>query len=88
MRLNGSMAPTLDSHTIALAETYNGETLFAGDIVVFDRGDNHAIVHRVKSVNGDNTITIQGDNVGSPDGTFSIKSVKARVVGLLYSKRN
>ena len=82
----GSMAPLMDSRSVALFEVYTGQPLYVGDWVVFDRGDVPNVLHRISEIKGD-YLYISGVNVPRSDGWFHKSRVKLRVAGVLYSTR-
>jgi hypothetical protein len=82
----GSMAPLLDSRSVALYESYHGQPLYVGDWVVFDRGDFPNVLHRIEDIKGD-YLFIGGVNNHYSDGWFHKSRVKLRVAGVLYSTR-
>lgn len=82
----GSMAPVLDSRSVALYEPYVGQELFVGDLVYFDRGDVHEVLHRIDVVTPTHVRT-SGVNVRNSDGWIPKSKIKYRVAGVLYSKR-
>lgn len=86
MSPTGSMAPLLDSRSIALYEPYTGQPLYPGDAIVFDRGDSSNVLHRIDEVQGD-YLRISGINNRRSDGWFHKSKVKLRLVGVLYTSR-
>lgn len=82
----GSMAPVLDSRSLLLLEPYHGQQLHVGDIVVYDRGDQPNVVHRIVEIRGD-AFYVSGDNNQWPDGWFKLSAIKYRVAGVLYTAR-
>jgi hypothetical protein len=82
----GSMAPLMDSRSVALYEVYTGQTLYKGDWIVFDRGDVPNVLHRIDDVTSTH-VHVAGVNNALPDGWFPFSKVKLRVAGVLYSSK-
>jgi hypothetical protein len=83
-----SMTPLLDSRSIALLEAYRpDDPIFVGDVICFNRGDAPNVQHRVEGVTKTH-VYVSGWNNPRADGWFPKTTIKYKLAGVLYSRRN
>ena len=79
------MLPLMDQRSISLYEKYTEHTQLAvGDWIVFDRGDQPNVLHRVLEVTPKDFF-VSGVNTPRSDGWFPRSRIKLRVAGILYT---
>jgi hypothetical protein len=83
----GSMEPFVTSNSIVLTEKVSPTgVLLDGEVLVFDRGDSHDVLH-VMTHQSATQVFMSGYNNRRSDGWFPRSAVKARMVGQLYLPR-
>lgn len=77
--MSGSMAPALEPGDIVLSEPVEASSLAAGQVALFEATDGRVLVHRVRTVAPDGSLTTRGD--ANPDD--DVAPVRAtQVMGL------
>jgi len=83
----GSMLPILDSSSVVVTEKVGAETVLRkNDLVIFNRGDEPRVLHRIIDVRKDSYF-ISGDNNSGSDGWFPKSAIQSRVVAIIFSSQ-
>lgn len=82
----GSMRPLLQGGELLLLERYAGRPLVAGELVVFDRGDERHVIHRVVCA-GREAIFCMGDNNRVGDGWRPLSAVQYTVASVVTCRK-
>lgn len=65
--MSGSMAPAIRPGDLVLSEPVDSSALRPGQVALFEAEDGRVLVHRVRAVAQDGTLTTRGDANGSDD---------------------
>ncbi|GEM_PF-1010742 len=77
----GSMAPFIRDNDVVTVMPVDGEGVGVGDVVVWSRGNNRLVVHRVVASRGIG-ITTRGDAMRLPDERLSSERLVGKVTGI------
>ena len=59
--MSGSMAPAIEPGDVVLSEPVEAPSLAAGQVALFEASDGRVLVHRVRTVASDGSLTTRGD---------------------------